>query len=85
MPAARDTIDKLYVNEREAARMLGHDVAWLRENARSLEEQFGFPKIDVAIGRRHREAIEEWSRERNIARGRRPGLTETNRENRNAL
>lgn len=77
MPAA-----PLYVKEVEAAKMLRHDVSWLRQNAHVLESQYGFPKIDPAIGMRHREAIEEWARERNFRNAKRPErLIETNREN----
>lgn len=78
--------DPLYVKEVEAARMLRHDVGWLRANAPTLESQYGFPKIDPAVGMRHREAIEEWARERNSRRTRgSERLTETNRENPNAF
>lgn len=83
MPAAPDP---LYVKEAEAARMLRHDVTWLRQNAPMLEAQYGFPQIDPATGMRHREAIEEWARERNRRNARRPErLSETNRENTDAL
>jgi hypothetical protein len=72
----------LYVKEAEAARMLRHDVTWLRKNAPTLESQYGFPKIDPAVGMRHKEAIEQWARERNTRQAPRSvGLTEANREN----
>lgn len=72
----------LYVREVEAARMLRHDVTWLRQNASVLEAQYGFPKIDPATGMRHKESIEQWARERNSRQA--PGslkLTEANKEN----
>lgn len=59
------TVQRLYVKESDIAKMLGHDVRWLRSNSDALERQYGFPKIDPAIGMRHREAVEEWARERN--------------------
>lgn len=72
----------LYVREVEAARMLRHDVTWLRKNAAMLEAQYGFPKIDPATGMRHREAIEQWARERNSRQATRsPRLSENNKEN----
>jgi hypothetical protein len=78
--------EPLYVKEAEAARMLRHDVSWLRQNAPTLEAQYGFPKIDPAIGMRHREAIEEWARERNSRRTRgSERLTEANRANPDAF
>jgi hypothetical protein len=61
-------VQPLYVNESEAAKLLRHDVTWLRTNSTALERTAGFPKIDPVIGMRHREAIEEWARERNITR-----------------
>lgn len=77
----------LYAKESDIARMLGHDVDWLRKNAASLEQQFGFPRIDPATGLRHVEAVEEWARERNRRFGTRTveRLRETNRENSNAF
>lgn len=57
-------ITPLYVNEAEAAKLLRHNISWLRSNANALEQQFGFPKIDVATGMRHRGAIEKWADER---------------------
>lgn len=73
--------DPLYVREEEAARMLRHDVTWLRKNSPALEQQ-GFPKIDPLVGMRHKEAIEAWARERNFRRAMRSGrLTEANQEN----
>lgn len=72
----------LYVKEVEAARMLRHDVTWLRANASVLEAQYNFPKIDPATGMRHKEAIEAWARERNTRNSKRTErLSETNREN----
>jgi hypothetical protein len=80
------TVPKLYLTEGEVARMLGHDTAWLRANAPTLEAVHGFPKVDCAIGKRHREAIEEWSRERNIGRRRAPErLNGNNRERHHEL
>lgn len=55
----------LYISEAEAARLLGHDVSWLRSNASALERQYGFPRVDPAIGKRHRPSIEAWAQERN--------------------
>lgn len=80
-------ISPLYIPEADVARMLGHKIDWLRENGPVLEVSTGFPKIDPVIGMRHREAIEEWARERNVSRRRGPErLTETNRrENPNAF
>ena len=76
----------LYIKEADVARLLGHDVTWLRANASALETITGFPKVDVVIGMRHREAIEEWARERNFRKAmRQERLTETNRENPNAF
>jgi hypothetical protein len=77
----------LFIPEREVARLLGHDMAWLRSNAPVLEASTGFPSIDPVIGMRHREAIEEWARERNVRRRSGPErLTETNqRENHDAF
>lgn len=59
------TVQRLYVKEVEIAKMLGQDIRWLRLNRENLERQYGFPKIDPAIGMRHREAVEDWARERN--------------------
>jgi len=77
----------LYVSDRELARMLGHAIDWLKANRDKLEQQFGFPKVDPAIGKTHREAVEEWARKRNA---RDPGaaserLNRDNRENLDAL
>ncbi len=66
----------LFVSEAAAAKMLGRDVSWLRANAATLEVQFGFPKVDLAIGRRHKEAIEVWARGRNIDRQKFPEQTD---------
>lgn len=77
--------EPLYVKEEEAARMLRHDVTWLRRNRAMLEDQ-GFPKIDPVVGMRHKEAIEAWARERNFRRQERnQRLSETNQENFDAL
>lgn len=74
----------LYIPEAEVARMLGHKIDWLRENAAALEQSTGFPAIDPVVGLRHREAIEEWARERNAKRRRGPErLTETSRRREN--
>lgn len=81
-------VQQLFVKEADIAKMLGHDVKWLRSNREVLERQYGFPKIDPAIGMRHREAVEEWARERNArtAKARSERLTETNHtENPNAF
>lgn len=76
----------LYVKEATIAKMLGHDVTWLRANADVLERQYGFPKVDPAVNMRHVEAVEEWARERNMRKGARPErLSETNQENTNAF
>jgi hypothetical protein len=56
---------RLYEKEEVVARLLGHDIRWFRSNVQVLEAQFGFPKIDPAIGLRHREAVELWARRRN--------------------
>lgn len=58
-------VERLYINETEVARMLGHEIAWLRTNAATLERQYGFPKVDPATGKRHRPSIEAWAHERN--------------------
>ncbi len=73
-------VQQLFVKESDIAKMLGHDVKWLRSNSETLERQYGFPKIDPAIGMRHREAVEEWARERNArtAKARSERLKETN-------
>jgi hypothetical protein len=79
-------IASLYVSEKQVAQMLGQTVDWLRANASMLEASTGFPKIDAVIGKRHREAIEVWARERNFRSKRGPErLEERNRENFNAL
>ncbi len=72
-------VQQLFVKEADIAKMLGHDVMWLRSNSETLERQYGFPKIDPAIGMRHREAVEEWARERNArkAKTRSERFTET--------
>ncbi|MEX0303095.1 MAG: hypothetical protein AB3N24_11780 [Leisingera sp.] len=80
-------MQQLYVSEGSVAKMLGHDVKWLRANSHNLEKQYGFPPIDPAIGKRHRESIEAWARERNTRKApTRPGrLSTTNQENENAF
>lgn len=55
----------LFVADRDIARLLGQSLGWLKANVASLEATTGFPKIDPVIGLRHREAVEEWARERN--------------------
>lgn len=65
MPAA---LQPLYVSDREAATLLGRSVDWLRANAGTLEAVYGFPKIDPAVGKRHRPAIERWAEQRNAPR-----------------
>ncbi|WP_120636072.1 hypothetical protein [Ruegeria sp. EL01] len=76
----------LYVKEETIAKMLGHNVTWLRSNAVALERQYGLPPIDPAVGMRHVEAVEEWARERNIRKSERPErLSETNQEDLNAF
>jgi hypothetical protein len=57
--------DQIYASESTIAKMLGHDRAWLHANACMLEQQYGFPKIDPAIGKRHRPSVEAWASERN--------------------
>jgi len=76
----------LYAPDAKIAKMLGHNVTWLRANSAMLEQQYGLPKVDPAIGMRHVEAVEEWARERNM-RGsvRAERLPETNQENKNAF
>lgn len=64
MPA----IDQIYASESTVAKMLGHGVDWLRSNQTTLESQYGFPKIDPAIGKRHIPSIKKWAAERNAAR-----------------
>lgn len=54
----------LFKSEAQIAKMLGHDTAWLRSNAPALEEQYGFPPIDPAIGKRHAPSVERWAQER---------------------
>lgn len=56
---------KLYISEKEVARMMGHNEAWLSKNAPVLEKSAAFPPIDPVIRLRHRESIENWARERN--------------------
>lgn len=76
----------LYVSDAKIAKMLGHDIKWLRANQTVLEQQYGLPPIDPAIGMRHVEAVEEWARERNMRRSARPErLSETNQEDFDAL
>lgn len=78
--------DALYISEADVARMLGRSTDWLRENRADLETQFSFPPIDQAVGKRHREAVEEWARERNVRSRQRPErLNGTNRENPHAF
>lgn len=57
--------EPLYIADKEVARLLDRSVAWFKSNAKALESQYGFPKIDPAIGKRHRETVEKWARERN--------------------
>ncbi|MEQ3669683.1 hypothetical protein [Pseudophaeobacter sp.] len=78
---------RLYETEKEVARLLGHDVTWLRKNSNTLETQYGFPPIDAAVGMRHRESIEAWARERNTrkVKARTGRLSETNQENENGF
>ncbi len=59
-------MSSLFVTEKTVAEMLGRSIAWLRSNAHTLEQTTGFPKIDPVVGKRHREAIEVWARERNV-------------------
>lgn len=56
---------KLYISEKEVARMMGHNEAWLSQNAPMLEKSAAFPPIDPVIRLRHRESIENWARDRN--------------------
>ncbi|GLO70289.1 hypothetical protein VWZ88_12740 [Phaeobacter sp. JH20_36] len=81
------SVQSLFVKEAEVAKLLGHDVKWLRANSTTLEAQYGLPEIDPAIGLRHREAIEEWARERNTRKAKsRPGrLQSTNQEDQNGF
>lgn len=80
-------MEKLYVKDAEIAKALSQPLTWLKANASMLERQFGFPRIDPAVGLRHREAVEEWARERNMrkATARPEWLTETNQEDQNAF
>ncbi len=71
----------LFISESTVAKMLGHDRSWLERNAARLEQTANFPKIDPVIGKRHREAIEEWARERNVHRRSIRPLEEKHREN----
>tara|TARA_R110000796_G_scaffold9452_13_gene32238 strand:+ start:1963 stop:2202 length:240 start_codon:yes stop_codon:yes gene_type:complete len=73
--------ESLYIKEAEVARLLRHDITWLKKNATCLENQYGFPTVDPAIGHRHRGAIEAWAQERNMRSTTKPKLSETNREN----
>lgn len=78
----------LFIAEKDVARMLGHDINWLRSNAKNLEDATGFPAIDPVVGKRHRESIIEWARERATRATRRPigqFQQETNQENDNAF
>lgn len=76
----------LYLSDAKIAKMLGHDIKWLRANEDVLERQYGLPPIDPAIGMRHVEAVEEWARERNMRNSARPErLPETNQENKDAF
>lgn len=78
-------IEPLYVDEKETAKLLGHDIGWLRSNRDDLEKQFGLPKIDPATQKRHRESIEQWARSRNMTKAKLDRLTETHQENFDAL
>ncbi|MCT4611318.1 MAG: hypothetical protein N4A70_19180 [Pelagimonas sp.] len=55
----------IYFSERQTAEFLGYSVEWLRKNVLQLEQQYGFPRIDPAIGKRHAPSIEVWAQERN--------------------
>ena len=80
------TLVSLYVSEKQVAQMLGQTVDWLRANGPMLEASTNFPKVDPVVGKRHREAIEVWARERNMRRsGGLERLTERNRENQSAF
>lgn len=57
--------DPIYYSERQTAECLGYSVEWLRRNVHQLEQQYGFPRIDPAIGKRHAPSIEVWAQERN--------------------
>ncbi len=56
----------LYVPDSTAAAMLGQKIDWFRANVDMLERQYGFPKVDPAVGKRHKESIETWARKRNM-------------------
>lgn len=76
----------LYVTERQVATMLGQTLDWLKAHAEDLERSTAFPKIDPVVGRRHRESVEIWARQRNLRQQvRMSGSTETNRENEDAF
>lgn len=68
MTARRQPIAPLYAPEADIAAMLGRSVDWLRKNARDLEQQCGFPKVDTAIGLRHVPSVQAWADERNRRR-----------------
>lgn len=57
--------DPIYIPEAHVAKMLGHGIDWFHKNVEMLERQYGFPKVDPAIRRRHRPSIEKWAEERN--------------------
>ena len=82
------TEQALFVTEKDVAKMLGHDINWLRSNAKNLEEATGFPAIDPVVGKRHRESIIEWARERSqrrLSRGVGQLHRVTNQENKDAF
>ncbi|GGE30418.1 hypothetical protein GCM10011360_18040 [Primorskyibacter flagellatus] len=59
-------VTPLFIKEEDVAKLLGHNITWLRQRAALLEESYGLPKIDPATQLRHREAVEVWARKRNI-------------------
>lgn len=79
--------EALYIADAAVARLLGHGIDWLRANRSDLEQQYGFPKVDPAVGKTHREAVEVWARKRNVRDLARSSerLSETNQENINAF
>tara|TARA_R110000851_G_scaffold22626_14_gene67042 strand:+ start:522 stop:761 length:240 start_codon:yes stop_codon:yes gene_type:complete len=76
----------LYLSESTIAKMLGHDTMWLTKNSDTLERQYGFPKIDPAIGKRHAPSVEQWAAVRNAPELPAVGRSKSgNRENPNAF
>lgn len=83
------TAEPLFVSEKDVATMLGSDIKWLRANIKALEETTGFPKMDPVVGKRHKEAIIEWARERAFRSSKRQArmleADQRNQENKDAF